>query len=147
MRPLPAGVSPFRVAWCHGAPGIGLARAAGLAYLDDEVARQEVEAAARTTYQDGFGRNHSLCHGDLGNLELLSIVGGEWAEVHSQLSGAILEGIQQKGPLCGVPFGLETPGLMNGLAGIGYGLLRLAAPDKVPSVLLMRPPMAVGLDG
>jgi lantibiotic modifying enzyme len=26
---------------------------------------------------------------------------------------------------------------MNGLAGIGYGLLRLAAPDQVPAVLLL----------
>jgi lantibiotic modifying enzyme len=29
---------------------------------------------------------------------------------------------------------------MAGLAGIGYELLRLAEPDKVPSVLLIAPP-------
>ena len=29
---------------------------------------------------------------------------------------------------------------MNGLAGIGYGLLRLADPDRVPSVMMMEPP-------
>ena len=29
------------------------------------------------------------------------------------------------------PLGAETPGLMNGLAGIGYGLLRLGAPERV----------------
>jgi lantibiotic modifying enzyme len=133
-------VSPFRVAWCHGAAGIGLARAAGLPYLDDGLVRQEVETAAKTTYRDGFGRNHSLCHGDLGNLETLLSAGEEWTQAHNRLSGAILEGIRQRGPLCGVPFGLETPGLMNGLAGIGYGLLRLAAPDQVPSVLLLQPP-------
>ena len=28
------------------------------------------------------------------------------------------------------------PGLFDGLAGIGYQMLRLAAPDRVPSVLL-----------
>lgn len=32
---------------------------------------------------------------------------------------------------------VESPGLLTGLAGIGYGLLRLAAPSAVPSVLLM----------
>ncbi|HLX06850.1 MAG TPA: hypothetical protein VKY89_03195 [Thermoanaerobaculia bacterium] len=29
---------------------------------------------------------------------------------------------------------------MDGLAGIGYGLLRLAAPELVPSVLLLEAP-------
>ena len=31
---------------------------------------------------------------------------------------------------------------MAGLAGIGYGLLRLAAPERVPSVLLLEPPVS-----
>ena len=29
---------------------------------------------------------------------------------------------------------------MTGLAGIGYGLLRIAEPARVPSVLLLSPP-------
>jgi hypothetical protein len=29
---------------------------------------------------------------------------------------------------------------MNGIAGIGYGLLRLADPDRVPSILALAPP-------
>jgi hypothetical protein len=32
---------------------------------------------------------------------------------------------------------------MTGLAGIGYGLLRLAHPELVPSVLLMEPPSGI----
>jgi hypothetical protein len=36
---------------------------------------------------------------------------------------------------------VETPGLMIGLAGIGYGLLRLARPNDVPSVLQLAAPM------
>jgi lantibiotic modifying enzyme len=36
-----------------------------------------------------------------------------------------------------MPLGAETPGLMTGLAGIGYGLLRLAEPERVSSVLLL----------
>jgi len=31
---------------------------------------------------------------------------------------------------------------MNGLAGIGYGLLRLVHPDRVPSVLVLDPPIS-----
>ena len=37
----------------------------------------------------------------------------------------------------GTPLEVESPGLMTGLAGVGHGLLRLAAPDRIPSVLLL----------
>jgi lantibiotic modifying enzyme len=36
---------------------------------------------------------------------------------------------------------IDSPGLMNGLAGIGYALLRLAEPERVPSVLTLAPPV------
>lgn len=35
--------------------------------------------------------------------------------------------------------GVDTPGLVNGLAGTGYRLLRLAAPERVPSALHLEP--------
>ena len=38
---------------------------------------------------------------------------------------------------------VEAPGLLVGLAGIGYGLLRLAYPERVPSVLVLAPPQLV----
>ncbi|NUO58509.1 MAG: hypothetical protein HOV78_17720, partial [Hamadaea sp.] len=41
------------------------------------------------------------------------------------------------GPQCGTPGNAATPGLLTGLAGIGHGLLRLAAPDAVAPVLLL----------
>ena len=37
----------------------------------------------------------------------------------------------------GAPGAVETPGLLMGLAGIGYELLRIANPDQVPSVLAL----------
>ena len=52
----------------------------------------------------------------------------------------VLESLERDGWLCGVPEGVETPGLMTGLAGIGYGLLRLADPGRVPSVLAFEGP-------
>jgi lantibiotic modifying enzyme len=55
LRPMPADASPFPVAWCHGAAGIGLARVAGLPYLDDATTRQEIETAVQTTLKNGFG--------------------------------------------------------------------------------------------
>ena len=56
----------------------------------------------------------------------------------SHWAAQIWHSLQQTGPQCGVPLTVETPGLMNGLAGIGYGLLRLVTP--LPSILLLQPP-------
>lgn len=140
------GQVSFMVAWCHGAPGIGLARLQCLPYLDDAEIRSEIDIALKTTLTQGFGRNHSLCHGDLGNLELLlqaSEILGEpqWRCQVDRLAAVILDSIAQHGWLCGIPLEVESPGLMTGLAGIGFGLLRLAEPRRVPSVLVLAPPM------
>ena len=134
-----------QTAWCHGAPGIGLARLLSLPYLDNPDLRDEIDLALKTTCDRGFGDNHSLCHGDLGNLELLlqasSILESPyWQQKVERLSSMILESIDRHGWLCGVPLNVETPGLMTGLAGIGYGLLRLAAPNIIPSVLVLETP-------
>jgi type 2 lantibiotic biosynthesis protein LanM len=139
------GNPDYLVMWCHGAAGIALGRLAALPLVDDRATRQEIEAGLATTIKQGFGFNHSLCHGDLGNLEPLlqaiQLLPGENYEVaFNSISRAILDDIQQEGPKSGIPLGVESPGLMSGLAGIGYGLLRLAAPDKVPPVLLLAGP-------
>lgn len=134
------------LAWCHGAPGIGLGRLLMLPMLDNDEIRAEIETAVDTTLAHGFGNNHSLCHGDLGNLELLLQVGQRLQKPTIQnkvytLAAQILAQGEQNGWLCGTPLRVESPGLMTGLAGIGYGLLRLAKPDLVPSLLTLAPPI------
>jgi lantibiotic modifying enzyme len=136
----------FMCAWCHGAPGIGLARIRSLPHMDDAEIRSEIKVALETTLAQGFGSNHSLCHGDLGNLELLFEAGrwladDEWTRRSQRISAEILSSIEQNGWQCGVPRGVETPGFMTGLAGIGYGLLRASAPEQIPSVLTLEPPI------
>jgi lantibiotic modifying enzyme len=113
--------------------------------VDGPVVRAEIAAAIETTVKQGFGDNHSLCHGDAGNLELLLQASRVWGknkyEDHIQrLAAAMLESIEKHGWQCGTPFAIETPGLMTGLAGIGLQLLRLADPELVPSVLVLEPP-------
>src|SRR5262249_43666243 len=92
----------------------------------------------------GIGQNHSLCHGDLGNLDFLVEAGDvlppDLRVRADQISAALANRISRKGWLCGNPLLVESPGLMTGLAGIGYELLRLAEPVRVPSVLLLAPP-------
>ncbi|WP_433502243.1 type 2 lanthipeptide synthetase LanM family protein [Pseudonocardia halophobica] len=135
----------FMVAWCHGAPGIGLGRLAALDELDDEAVRGEIDSALAATLEYGFAMNHSLCHGALGNLELLLSVVQRLGRPQDQealdrATAVVVDSIETNGPATGVPLGVETPGFMTGLAGIGYQLLRLAEPDTVPSALLLAPP-------
>ncbi|MGB9181376.1 MAG: type 2 lanthipeptide synthetase LanM [Pyrinomonadaceae bacterium] len=135
----------FMVAWCHGAVGVGLGRLRSLGHFDDAEVRQEIRIALQTTLERGFGLNHSLCHGDLGNLDLFLqasrlLDDPQLARQTYEIAASILDSINKYGWLCGVPMGVETPGLMTGLAGIGYGLLRLAEPERVPSILTLAPP-------
>ena len=143
----PTGESPAQhaAAWCHGAPGIGLARLQTLSTLDTVVVRREIDVALETTIASGFGHTPTLCHGDLGNIDFLleagEILGDlRWQAEAQRRATDVLAGIDANGWVCATPRGVESPGLMTGLAGIGYGLLRLAAPQRVPSVLSLTSP-------
>jgi type 2 lantibiotic biosynthesis protein LanM len=149
LGPPTPGPSGGRVAqttaWCHGAPGIGLGRLGMLRHSDTRTSRIEIATALETTLAQGFGGNHCLCHGDLGNLELIVQAGKvlryrRWSDLAQELAAAIVERIETHGWQCGNPLKVESPGLMTGLAGIGHGLLKLAAPGRVPSVLTLEPP-------
>lgn len=136
----------FRITWCHGATGVGIARLLSIKHLsNDKFIEQELSTAIKTVIKGGFGNNHSLCHGDLGNLDfLLQVTENQHGyKIKSQvqnIASIIFNNINKQGWLCGTPLSVESPGLMVGIAGIGYQLLRLASPDIVPSVLCLAPP-------
>jgi lantibiotic modifying enzyme len=143
---------PYALAWCHGAPGIGLSRLRAWELTGDEARRHEALAALATTARSldamlmsGGGFGYSLCHGDAGNAEL-PLLAGQMLGDASQVERAALVGragieryLLTGTPWpCGVPAGGETPNLMLGLAGIGWFYLRLFDPS-LPSVLLLTP--------
>jgi len=137
----------FMAGWCHGAPGIALMRLRTLRYIDGLQVRNDIAAGLDTTLTQGFRGDHSLCHGSVGNLEPLLQASDlldrtVWTSHVDRLSAAILKNIEQDGWLCSVPLAVESPGLMTGLAGIGYGLLRVADPSTIPSLLTLAPPVA-----
>ncbi|MEU7656427.1 type 2 lanthipeptide synthetase LanM family protein [Micromonospora taraxaci] len=132
------------VAWCHGSPGIGMARLAAMSRPGPAGCRpelsEELSSAVDDTLQSGFGNGHSLCHGDLGSLDFLQLVGdqtGDPALLHRvrRQAAAMLDSVATTGWHCGLHRDVGIPGLLTGLAGIGYGLLRLLAPRRVPSLL------------
>lgn len=129
--------------WCHGAPGIGLARIGTLrrggidAKLLCNDVGNAVEAVKRCTPQ----RLDTLCCGALGGIELL-------CEAGSLLRRSDLSELAEKRLLAVVKTAASTGdyawnsgsrqfnlGLFRGLAGVGYTLLRQTNP-ALPNVLI-----------
>ena len=145
--------APSCVAWCHGAPGIGLTRLRAVE-LGFDAYRADAEAAMRTTRAALADRDtwidgdFSLCHGHGGLgaiLRYASRVLGQ-PELEELVSEAAAAGAARFADEpaswpCGVRRG-SNPSLMIGLAGIGHFFLGLADP-ALPSVLLVRPPARV----
>jgi lantibiotic modifying enzyme len=138
------------MAWCHGAPGIGLTRLRAYTLTGDETYRAEAEAAVQATMQalnttgPTEGYNFSLCHGVAGNSELLIEAYRRWgvAEYRAQAEQIGQAGLEtyshRRRPWpCGIRGAGETPQLMLGLAGIGYFYLRLYNATANPSILLL----------
>lgn len=128
--------------WCHGAPGIGLARARAMK-LDPERAEQHAlaaRAAARTTSaaicqkMEVSGHDATLCHGVAGLSGVLLSVGAQLGDASlCVLSADCMERLAgQYAAAADWPSGIHAggphPGLMIGAAGLGLHLLRQTKP-------------------
>lgn len=140
----------YMTAWCHGATGIALSRLRAM--VADRERAAEYESAARTglaTTRERLrellsqpGADSSLCHG-LGGLVDVLLVGAEVLRDRA-LEGLAAECMQRlverHAAALDWPSGqhdrARDPSLFLGLAGIGYTLLRLERPERVPTVLL-----------
>lgn len=140
------GLERMPCAWCHGAPGIVLSRLLlKEAGYEDEHLDHEIQTGLNALVQQGFGADHSLCHGDLGNADILLIASrvlkeSKWREQARNVGNFVLRDIRESGWKTGIPGYMETCGLMVGLSGIGYGLLRMLEPEGVSSVLYLETP-------
>jgi len=135
--------------WCHGAPGIALARLRACQLLGEECFKTEAGIALATTRDSivaahtSSSGNYSLCHGLAGNCEAIlygACVFDDRTADPSIVFDTALAAIERYGVSgaswpCGTHFG-ETPGLMLGLSGIGHHLLRLSD-LSIPSVALL----------
>lgn len=137
---------PEPVNWCHGAPGIGLSRIFCKRIESSIAPEEDIKHAITKTLKDGFGGSDCLCHGSLGNIEVLLesyqyYQKAEYLQYARTIVMDLLKQSKQNGWICGIPQNAMTPGFMTGLSGIVYGLLRVMDPDQVPDVL------AFGLPG
>lgn len=135
--------------WHRGAPGIGLSRAAHLAVTDTPRARADIAVAVAgivgavpgTTPQ--LARPDHLWCGNLGHTELLMTAGArlgrpDLTACALDLAQRVASRARRRGTYGGgTMHAAFTPGMFDGLAGIGYQLLRVGDPVAIPSILLL----------
>jgi type 2 lantibiotic biosynthesis protein LanM len=117
-------------AWCHGAPGIALARSRLLQIHPHTGAREDLEMALKTARRTILRAGH-LCCGMAGINDILLELGRRTGDP-SLIGQAERQAMSLAAPLSD---GFVTEGLMQGLAGVGYGLLRISDPAAYPCVL------------
>ncbi|MEQ9481960.1 type 2 lanthipeptide synthetase LanM family protein [Coleofasciculus sp. F4-SAH-05] len=130
--------------WCHGAPGIGLARLGSLASLDTPDIRAEIAIALKTTLQFSWQNIDHPCCGNCGRMEVLLVAAQkllrpDLVEIVKKQANWMVRRAKQVGGFHlfpQFPQDIYNPGFFQGTAGIGYEFLRLAHPDLLPSVLL-----------
>ncbi|WP_433231501.1 type 2 lanthipeptide synthetase LanM family protein [Actinomadura formosensis] len=129
-RALAAPAAGAEPGWCQGAAGTGLALLELRSVLGDTVfadtgLERSLGTAAATARAAGPLPDDSLCHGTSGLLDLLTALGEPAARPPAGWRTALP---------------VPAPGLLAGLSGIGFGLLRRAFPADVPPVLTLAPP-------
>jgi lantibiotic modifying enzyme len=139
------------VAWCHGAPGIALARLRAAA-LDRErredhlvMARVGIATTLEAIPQSLASSrcDATPCHGLAGLIEVVWMAGlmlddrsyrdRALTAARALIGRHATPGDWPSGLACRGP----NPSLMLGAAGVGYTFLRLHDPETVPSVLLL----------
>ena len=147
-----AGQSLWPCQWCHGAPGIGLARlattrriatnAALKAELDGERLVADVSKAVEGVTRAWPGQLDTLCCGALGSIEFLCEAAAEGigkreiGELASRRLAAVLAAAAASGDYRWNSGKRQfNLGLFRGLAGVGYTLLR-RIDSSLPNVLV-----------
>ena len=140
--------SEVKCAWCRGAPGVVLGRLIALESMDRAdvlypILTSDVVRGMEAATPQEHSNNASLCHGTFGNNEIFEMAhgilpDGQWQDLYDKFGSRSNNSVNRRcGDFGRNPVGsrLASQGLMTGSTGIGYGLLRQAAPQIVPSVL------------
>ncbi len=135
----------FMMAWCHGAPGIGLSRLGLLPWHDSEELRADLDESIRATRRTGILSTDHLCCGNAGLVETLLAAGEELgrpdliAEARARAAVFVHRSVSRgafRFRVSGAEEADLEPSFFRGLSGLGYTLLRVASPGNLPSVLL-----------
>lgn len=133
----------FLSQWCHGAVGIGLARAASSRGGKSKVEKivSDINHAVQNTTANWPQHVDTLCCGTLGTIEFLGAAGEllnqpALGQLSDQRLAQIIANRHEQGDYAwnagGTAFNL---GLFRGLSGVGYTILRKLDP-QLPNVLM-----------
>jgi lantibiotic modifying enzyme len=130
---IPTRALPFRS--LLPAHGVALARLAALEILEGPLLRSELDCALRFLIHSEMGTNATLCYGEMRKTNILLEAGRrlgrrELILLAHERASAVAAGREPSSA------GLPIPGMFQAKAGLGYGLLRQDAPDRLPSILL-----------
>jgi lantibiotic modifying enzyme len=136
-----AGTAPLcATSWCHGAPGIALARLALLGEVPTSALAADLETALQTTRQACSQTADHVCCGNFGRFDILLHASTvlDRSDLAMGVSDLAWRARRPAGTFRTFPTDVPEvakPGFFDGLAGIGYVLLRLGAPQELPCVL------------
>lgn len=136
----------FMNSWCHGAPGIGLARLASRHILNNPAIETDIMNAIKATRKSttNLGYRDHLCCGNMGLADILLYYAVKTADTGLLIESGIktkqvLQDAEKTGHYSLLKSSGEEiidPGFFQGISGIGYALLRQAYPQKFPSILI-----------
>jgi type 2 lantibiotic biosynthesis protein LanM len=139
------GAPAFADAWCHGGPGIAASRLVALAQGVGDDTPRDVRAGVEVARRAELGAVDHVCCGGMGRALLLFEAGRAQGDdaLRDEGRGRAAEIVARADARGGYGLWrrydgfLAFPGLFQGLSGIGHALLRMAAPEHVPSLLLL----------
>lgn len=132
FREAPESESNAAAAWCQGAAGIGMSALAMSKHWQSEEMLEDLAKALSITMEQGFGAYACLCHGNLGSLDFIQLAAPEKLPAYASM---FVSSLDQMPLHCSGLCNSATPGLMTGMAGVSYGLMRIANPKRIPSIL------------
>lgn len=136
----------FMTAWCHGAAGIGLSRCLTEHAIHPNQQAQDIHRAVAQIMALPLSEHGGLCHGNMGNLDILHTIATttgkqDYINAFMHKKEQVCEHLTGQGLFNKADPFYQHPGMMTGLSGIGLALLKMHAPQQVPNVLALSPPI------
>ncbi len=129
--------------WCHGASGIAISRMRVYEYTNLPICKSDIQRAVKKINQDFYKvSNHSLCHGKMGNIEVLDLISNnifEYKNMKKEINDKFtntINDIFDEGVVCGISNAYDMLSFMLGITGMAYSILRYKT-KKYPSLLLL----------
>ena len=146
----PDASTPCACAWCHGAPGIGLARTELRARRvadgerGEDALAEDLHLAARATCDEPDAPLDHLCCGSMGLVACTQVMAKALddptllADARRRAARVLARAHARGGfaTVFGAPAGVQSLGLFTGLAGVGYAALCLVEPGLPPVLSL-----------